>query len=525
MAIITGNEYDHIDIVNGSNTNRHYLKDLVSREKLDLISESSVSDNAIDIFSKSWITNYVTLEIDRPDIIISGEGTKYSFARVEIDTTDFDRIYIKINKITGTGDKRLRYGKIVNGTLSWIAWGSSSSVSSYDTSVDVSDVDTFTIAFYLNYTGNDSSSKTQTTYSGITISNSPITDSIENSLTAVDNVSRKLLGYSEVPKYYLDNGYLGNKIQRINELLKAAAGNGDAFVFISDLHWSLNAKKSPALLKYIKNNTHIKQLFCGGDMGDSKSTNPNGWYNVGTIIRDTWGYDAHYVMGNHEYLGALNGEVETDDELYYAFRMYADNEVVGNAKRHYYYVNNDKQKIRYVFLNKYAESTDSGDHAGIGYERDQVNWLTNTALAVEAGWTIIIITHNIFNTVIDSNYSVTTSVPSGSQPIYDAIASYSGNGTIAAVICGHAHLDHITTIGSVPCLITTCDKNKDGGEATTYPQFNAIWEARSDGSINEQAFDVMVLDKTNRKVTAVRIGYPSTVENSDTPQEERFITY
>jgi len=35
MAIITSNEYDHIDVVNGSNTNRHYIKDTTARNSIE----------------------------------------------------------------------------------------------------------------------------------------------------------------------------------------------------------------------------------------------------------------------------------------------------------------------------------------------------------------------------------------------------------------------------------------------------------------------------------------------------------
>lgn len=35
MAIVISNEYDHVDIVNGSNTNRHYIKDATARRAID----------------------------------------------------------------------------------------------------------------------------------------------------------------------------------------------------------------------------------------------------------------------------------------------------------------------------------------------------------------------------------------------------------------------------------------------------------------------------------------------------------
>lgn len=41
MAIVTSNEYDHIDIVNGSNTNRHYIKDTTARNSIEDLKSAS----------------------------------------------------------------------------------------------------------------------------------------------------------------------------------------------------------------------------------------------------------------------------------------------------------------------------------------------------------------------------------------------------------------------------------------------------------------------------------------------------
>lgn len=52
MAIVTSNEYDHIDIVSGSNTNRHMLKDTAARA--DINDLKSILD-AKEITSNVWI--------------------------------------------------------------------------------------------------------------------------------------------------------------------------------------------------------------------------------------------------------------------------------------------------------------------------------------------------------------------------------------------------------------------------------------------------------------------------------------
>ena len=60
----------------------------------------------------------------------------------------------------------------------------------------------------------------------------------------------------------------------------------------------------------------------------------------------------------------------------------------------------------------------------------------------------------------------------------------------------------------IPVIVTTCDKNKSGGESSTF--FDSYWAEREDGTIKEQAFDVMVINRTDRKITAVRVGCPAT---------------
>ena len=44
MAIVTSNEYDHIDVVNGSNTNRHYIKDTTARNNIEDLKSAFTSD-------------------------------------------------------------------------------------------------------------------------------------------------------------------------------------------------------------------------------------------------------------------------------------------------------------------------------------------------------------------------------------------------------------------------------------------------------------------------------------------------
>ena len=83
----------------------------------------------------------------------------------------------------------------------------------------------------------------------------------------------------------------------------------------------------------------------------------------------------------------------------------------------------------------------------------------------------------------------------------------------------------------MPIIATTCDKNKGNGAG------NESWlqQYRPNGTIYEQAFDVMFLDRSAKKITALRIGCPA-MDNTDvgsgdtgfdySPQlEQRVISY
>ena len=299
-----------------------------------------------------------------------------------------------------------------------------------------------------------------------------------------------------VPDYYFENNYLPDKVAFIETLINNCASNGDVFGFITDMHWSINAKKSPALLNYISKNLNISKLICGGDHYDGYKA------DVPLILRKAFNGDIYTTPGNHEYMVHT-----TDDQLYYLFNMYNKDAVFGNTNRNYYYVDNKQQKIRYVFVNGWAEQLETTpDYGGseAGFEAEQLDWLRNTALNVDAEWTIVVITHSVYT--VDMTTRALSRSPYNAKTFENVLDDYNGNGTIACVIQGHAHSDRIThTEGGIPVVIVTSDKN------TPYTSQGAsdLDFDRPSGTTYEQAFDVVVLDKTNRKLTFVRIGAPA----------------
>ena len=132
-------------------------------------------------------------------------------------------------------------------------------------------------------------------------------------------------------------------------------------------------------------------------------------------------------------------------------------------------------------------------------------------------------THTTYFIKYDTNELVQV-IP---QDYLDALDNYSGNGKIACIISGHTHRDRITaTAGGIPIVIVTCDKYRVYTDPVTGNQDLNV--TRTLGTITEQAFDVVVLDKTNKKLTFIRIGAQAlngTGNNPGTAVEYREVTY
>lgn len=315
--------------------------------------------------------------------------------------------------------------------------------------------------------------------------------------------STEVRSYYEIPEYYHTDCYFEKKYNYINSLMWSSMVKGDAFIFITDEHWanergyvSNNQGHSIGLINCLYDYLHIPRLFSGGDTGEYGS----GLFT--RLLRDNFGGDIHHVCGNHDYFN----QADQNASLYMRMDFGSENQI-GNHKRHYYYVDNQHQKIRYIVLSAFAwNEGGTGSPATNGYEAEQLEWLQNIALDIGADWTVLIFTHSLNGAVevVDNTWS-------------RAIDAKNTNNNIAAILHGHEHFDWIShTAGGIPVVTTTCDKNLD------------MEEYRPNGTIKEQAFDVCILDKEERKLTMVRIGCPvleGTDETNWTYSEERVITY
>ena len=345
-----------------------------------------------------------------------------------------------------------------------------------------------------------------------------------NTLYSIDGVvsaSGTLVDFSKpdfdmpVPDFYLNDGYLQGKIDRINELAETSMGNGDMFFMITDCHLENNRLYSVPLIRELSKNCNIPRLFNCGDVSD-------GMYSVTKdylkLVKENFGGKTHYVYGNHEYMAT------SENKMNYWFNLGADANRHGNFKRNYYYVDNAQSRIRYFILNGYKENA-SATNWSTGYEEAQRTWLQNEALNVESGWGIIVFTHNTFfidwETGLKSGYDGSTV-----EAMLNVLDAYDGNGEVIAVFGGHMHVDAVEhTTGGIPVILTTCDKPQPY-ISSGHADFDS--SVRIINTISEQAFDVVLIDRDNRTIKLVRIGCPAlnlVDDVTDGYVEERTVSF
>ena len=110
------------------------------------------------------------------------------------------------------------------------------------------------------------------------------------------------------------------------------------------------------------------------------------------------------------------------------------------------------------------------------------------------GWTLVIFTHALYAVSTSTNQMYVIS-----QSFVDTIYHYQGKGRIACVLMGHSHVDriHIGNTG-VPYIISQCDR--------TEPYHGHINVLRVPGTISENHFEVVLIDKKKQEVRLYSIG-------------------
>lgn len=321
----------------------------------------------------------------------------------------------------------------------------------------------------------------------------------------------------QVPtSYWWD--YMDKKIEEIRAAEQALL-SGDAFIFITDVHWGDNHKRSPQLIEQIKRKTGIQKVFFGGDVPIAYGTKEK-------MMADTIDFnnqfrplkrsrDLYSVIGNHDFTIKTSatdssGVTLPVNEAYALFGREFERYTNIQQNKMYYYVDNAAAKLRYIFINT-EESVDPTISWGVQAKisQDQADWLTNEALDVPAGWGIITIGHvpihksaTSYSSKLDilkqifEGYNARQKLDITSVDGVTATTDFTkAGGKVVAYLCGHNHKDQSFIDQGINYISTGCDAKYK----------NDVWE-RTSRTTNEQLFDVMFWDTTKKTLKTIRIG-------------------
>ena len=328
---------------------------------------------------------------------------------------------------------------------------------------------------------------------------------------------------TDIPSYY--NSHLATQEATIRYHENNSSARGDSLVFLTDTHHSddyaindnkesnyANACHSVDLIKHIMANTGVRMICFGGDLVNST-------VGIDDMIHSIHCYKAKYgdcqsrlvyCVGNHEYFTDL-GQDEPDRptaEWLYSSAKHQENIVLGVGAKGTYYFDNVPQQIRY-FVIPCGRDTE--------VDSTQASWVMEEFAKVPTGYHIVLIGHafmvdlmNGFRGQYKYILEAFDAVKAKSQYWYGGVTyDYRNLNNVIPVcaITGHTHIDgYLNTTGGIPCICTTCDSYRQnyeiqGGELVNVP--------RTKGTVDEQAFDVIQFDLTNRKIFCTRIGYGS----------------
>ena len=297
---------------------------------------------------------------------------------------------------------------------------------------------------------------------------------------------------NSVPPYWLS--HLKAKEATINTLDATVGENGCSFVFWTDMHWTANYKKSPALIRHILKNTGVRDVVCGGDILGGSYTSTETAYNALCDFRNIISkrdYPVLSLRGNHDL--TPDGTMYLTDNQFYGAMLKPFDRYANLIRKTYYYRDDETLKIRYYYLDSRAVSSDSLD-------ADQLAWLEANLNTVPSDWSIIVFVHAV-HTPANSSSSDTLQPSYPAYQISQALGNANKKSQLIAMIGGHTHRDEITT--NYGCLLISVTTDAGG---TTASDWDANYPTRTKGTTSEQAFDVFHIDMMNRTIYMTRIG-------------------
>ncbi|MBI5820988.1 MAG: Ig-like domain-containing protein [Verrucomicrobia bacterium] len=326
--------------------------------------------------------------------------------------------------------------------------------------------------------------------------------------------------------------HLDDKIAAINQCKKSTGTDGDAFIFVADTHTQVNSMLSARLAQAICRRTSVDKVIFGGDAVVAFGKESDMYDCARRQVESYDTYVSPYarvynVMGNHDIIikdisdkKHPKAYTASDEERFSilmkrqeSYTHFDNNNRLGG----YFYFDNPEQKIRYIGLNGWERhSNDRTTWTAIsGFSPRQAQWLIDEALVLPSeGWTLVMFMHasvaigkrgprdcapfEVLRGIVNAfaqhkPYAFKGTV---ARYNYDLKADFTkSSGVLAAFFAGHYHQDRFIYDGNVAHVVVNCDA-----------RYNDDVVRRKVNTVTECSFDVVSLNKREKKFTLIKVG-------------------
>lgn len=283
------------------------------------------------------------------------------------------------------------------------------------------------------------------------------------------------------------------------------------FPKITDIHYAPTSTVFQNFDETIKNMKYfVERIHCDfiANLGD----NINGSSNVETSLSQAdhmlsafngIGIPYLFAVGNHD----TNYDPSPKFDIGQTYRAFMSatpkNAIINKATNGTdFYVDFDGLEIRVVFIN-------TNYLGAYVLAEDTKNWFINTVLNTDK--LVVLCEH--MSTQANQNFSNKIPSKTRSEAINNAISTFISNGGKFIQLFGHSHCDYAFTSPWLS-IASTCGKfeqediNSESiraitGYETTY---GLVSPSRTEGNATEQAWDVVVIRPTSRKINLIRFG-------------------
>ena len=301
------------------------------------------------------------------------------------------------------------------------------------------------------------------------------------------------------------------------------------------MHMDRNNGRSFSLMHALLRDIDLENIIVGGDFVENPAvtTKADVLRQIQEVVVGFGPYWGRLltVVGNHDDNTASRRWAETlqGTELYDAILKHMGGAVTFGPDKTYYYKDDTINKVRYLVLNS-SNVPRVQDGTGVKYnsiqlhlyQQEQIRWVADTGLDVPGNdWSVIVTSHAppyepgvkgydfptlneaLMRGVIGAfnnkgTYSGTSPSNVPSEFKASVTADFTGKGgQVLAWFCGHVHHDNVVQMPEGISLISVLN---DGSVRWLNSPKN------TPGTTNEQAFDVITVNKNERKLYVTRVG-------------------